>query len=70
MATSAEMDALVAQATANEDAESSAVTLLNALAAQLTTVAGNKQATLDLATALKTSSDALGAAVVANTPAA
>jgi hypothetical protein len=66
---SAEFDALVAQVTANTDAEASAVQLIQAIAAQL---AGNPTPAQvkDLAAQLKASADALGAAVVANTPAA
>lgn len=67
---SPQMQALIDQATSNESAEASAVALLTQLAGLLTNVAGDKQATLDLAGQLKSSSDALAAAVVANTPAA
>jgi hypothetical protein len=70
MATTPEMDALIAQAKANTDAEAAAVGVMNTLAAALVTAAGNKQATLDLAASLKTSADAIGAAIVADTPAA
>jgi hypothetical protein len=66
---SAEFDALVAQVTANTNAEASAVQLIQAIAAQL---AGNPSPSQvsALAAQLKASADALGAAVVANTPAA
>lgn len=66
---SAEFDALVAQVTENTTVEASAVTLIQGIAAQL---AGNPTpAQVDaLAAELKTSSDALAAAVAANTPAA
>ena len=67
---SAEMDALATQAKANEDAEASAVTLLNSLSAQVAATAGDKAASLQLAADLKSSADTLGAAIVANTPAA
>ena len=67
---SVEMDALVTQAKANTDAEAAAVTLLNTLAASITAAAGDKAATLKLATDLNASSTALGAAIVADTPAA
>jgi hypothetical protein len=64
------MDALVSQATQNTDAEAAAVNLFNSLAGMVQTSAGDKAAALDLATKLKASADALGAAIVANTPAA
>lgn len=67
---SAEFDALAAQAKSNEDAEASAVALLNSLSGLVAAAAGDKAASLQLAADLKTSADALGAAVVANTPAA
>jgi len=67
---SAEMDALATQAKANEDAEASAVALLTSLSAQVAATAGDKAASLQLAADLKSSADALGAAIVANTPAA
>ena len=68
--TSPEMQALIDQATANESAEQSAIDLLNNLAARVLAAAGDKVATTAIATELKASADALGAAVVANTPAA
>ena len=67
---SPEFDALAAQAKANTDAEAAAVTLLNDLAGRITAAAGDKAASLQLATDLKASADALGAAIVADTPAA
>ena len=66
---SAEMDALAAQVTANTDAEASAVQLIQAIAAKLAANPTPAQVTA-LASQLKASADALGAAVVANTPAA
>ena len=65
---SAEFDALIAQAKANEDAEQAAIDLLNALAAKL---AANPSpaAVSALAAELKAKADALGAAIVADTPA-
>ena len=68
--TSPEMQALIDQATANESAEQSAVDLLNSLAARVAAAAGDKAATTAIANELKASADALGAAVVANTPTA
>jgi hypothetical protein len=66
---SAEFDALKQQVSANTDAEASAVMLINGIATKL---AGNPspQEVNALASQLKASADALGAAVVANTPAA
>ncbi|PYU23317.1 MAG: hypothetical protein DMG30_12000 [Acidobacteria bacterium] len=68
--TTAEMQKLIDQATANEDAEKAAIDLLTSLSARLSSVAGNVTATQALAAELKGSADALGAAIVANTPAA
>lgn len=64
-----EFDALVAQVSANKDAEASAVAVINAIAAKLAANPTPAQVT-QLAADLKASADALGAAVVANTPAA
>lgn len=66
---SAEMDALAAQAKANTDAEAAAVTLLNDLAGRVAATAGDRTASLKLASDLKASADALGAAIVTDTPA-
>lgn len=67
---SAELDALTAQVAQNTNAEQSAITLLNNLH-QLLIDAGTDPAKLGAITStLKTSADALAAAVVANTPAA
>jgi hypothetical protein len=66
----ANLDTLTAQVKANTDVESSAVTLLNGLSAQLAAVANDPVAVKSLADSLKTSADSLAAAVVANTPAA
>jgi prophage DNA circulation protein len=57
----------VSQAT---DAEEGAATLLSNLATLIQQNAGNPQAVTDLATKLKASTDALAAAITANTPAA
>jgi hypothetical protein len=66
---SAEFDALKAQATANVDAESAAATLLTSLSARLL---GNPSPAevAAIGTELKSSADALAAAIVANTPSA
>jgi len=73
---------LSTQVHANTDAESAAVTLLNgiatridaavaaAIAANPSITAAQLQGITDESAALKASADALGAAVVANTPAA
>ena len=66
---SQEFDNLVAQVTANTDAEASAIVLIQGIAAQLSGNPTPAQVSA-LAAQLKTSADALGAAVVANTPAA
>lgn len=75
-------DSLAAQVTKNTDAEAGAVTILNGLAARITaavsaaiaatpTITPAQLAGISAeATALQTSAGALGAAVVANTPAA
>lgn len=66
----ADLTALTAQVQANTDAEASAIALLNGLSAQLAAVATDPAKVSDLANSLKSSADALAAAVVANTPAA
>jgi len=64
------IDDLTAQVTANTDAEQSAVVLLGKLH-DLLVAAGTDPAKLQaIKDTLKTSADALAAAVVANTPAA
>ena len=64
------LDALTAQVTANTSAEASAIALIQGLADQIAAASGNQAAVDALAVQLKASADALGAAVVANTPAA
>lgn len=74
------LDALATQVKASTDAEASAVTVLNGIAARIAAAvaaatangatADELQPVTDEVTALKASSDALAAAVVANTPAA
>lgn len=65
-----ELDALTTQVTANTDAEASAIQLLNNLHALLVAAGTDPAKLAALATTLKTSQDALAAAIVANTPAA
>jgi hypothetical protein len=71
-----EFQALIDQAKANEDAEAAAVTLLQALGTKIASIAAqlaaSPQATqlTQLASDLNTSAAALGAAIVAGTPAA
>jgi hypothetical protein len=65
-----EYDNLVAQVKANEDAEDSALLLINGFAARLTAAGTDPVKLAALSTDLKTHADALAAAVVANTPAA
>ena len=67
-----ELDALTAQVTANTDVENSALLLIQGIAQKLADAiaAGNPAALTALQAQLKTSADALAAAVAANTPAA
>jgi hypothetical protein len=64
------LDDLTAQVQANTDAEQSAITLIQGLAAQIAANATDSTKISALAAQLKTSATALGAAIVANTPAA
>lgn len=68
------MDAAVAELTAeverNNTVDGSAVALISGLADQILASANDPVAVRALATALKTSTDSLAAAVAANTPAA
>lgn len=64
-----ELQALTQQVHANTDAEQSAIQLLNGLSQQLKDAAEDPVAVRALADQLKTSGDALAAAVLANTPA-
>ncbi len=76
----ATLDALAAQVKANTDAEASAVTVITGIAARIqaavdAAIAGGATAedlkpVTDEVAALKASSDALSAAIVANTPSA
>lgn len=67
---SQEMDSLAAQVEQTLTVEQSAIVLIQGIAAQLADAAGDKAKSLELAAKLKTSADALAAAVTANTPAA
>lgn len=64
-----EFDALIAQAKANQDAEDAAIQLILAIAAKLASQPTPAEVT-QLAADLKLHADALGAAIVANTPTA
>lgn len=65
-----ELAALTVQVKANTDAEAAATQLINGIADRITAAAGDPAQVTALAAQLKASSDTLGAAVVANTPAA
>jgi len=67
---SAQLDALTAEVTRNTTVDESAITLLQGLAAQIEAMKTDPAALQGLADSLRSSSDALAAAVVANTPAA
>ena len=67
---SAEMDTLQAQVNETLTVEQSAITLIQGIAAQLADAAGDRARSLQLASTLRTSADALAAAVAANTTAA
>lgn len=69
-AMSQELDALEAEVTRNTEVDQSAVTLLTGLAAQIESMKTDPVKLQGLADSLRSSSDALAAAVVANTPAA
>lgn len=66
---SAELDALGVQVTQNTTIETSAVTLINGIASQLTAIANDPVQVKAFAASLNTSATALSAAIVANTPA-
>ena len=65
-----ELDALTVQVKATTDAEDSAVLLLNGLSAQIAAIKTDPVALQKLSDDLKTGSDNLAAAILANTPAA
>lgn len=66
----ADLTVLTAQVKRNTDVTSSAVQLIQGIAAQLKVASGDQTAVDTLATQLQTSADSLAAAIVANTPAA
>lgn len=71
MPVSPDLQQLVDQVTASTSVETSAVALINGFAARLQAVidaGGSPQQFQDLATSLKSSADALAAAITANTP--
>jgi len=63
------LDDLAAEVQANSDAEDSAIALIKGLADQIAANAGDQTKIAALAATLKSKAEALGAAVVANTPA-
>ncbi len=65
-----QLDVLQAAVTRNTDVDSSAVQLLQGLSAQLAAMKNDPVAIQALADSMNSSSDALAAAVIANTPAA
>lgn len=64
------LDTLTAQVATTTSVEASAATLISGLATQLAAVANDPAAVTALANQLKTATDALAAAITANTPAA
>lgn len=67
---SVQLDALTAEVARNTAVDESAITLLNGLAAQIIELKTDPVALQALADSLQGSSNALAAAVIANTPAA
>lgn len=67
---SVELDALELEVSRNTEVDQSAITLLNGLAAQIEALKTDPVKLQALADNLRSSSDALAAAVVANTPVA
>lgn len=65
---SVQMDTLTAAVTKNTGLDESIIALLQGLAAQITDAAGDKAKALALADELNAKSDALAAAITANTP--
>jgi len=65
-----ELETLTAQVSANTDAESSAILLLNQLAGMIASIKTDPAALQALADKLRASASALGEAIVANTPSA
>lgn len=67
---SQEMDQLVAAVTTNTTVDQSVLTFLQGVAQQITDAAGDRAKSLQLAATVKASTDAVTAALLANTPAA
>ena len=67
--TMADLTALIAQVKANTDAEAAAVQAMHGLAVALENAKGNQDQINDIVAHLKDSADALGKAIIANTPA-
>ncbi len=65
-----ELDDLTAEVTVVKDGEAAAIVLINGIAARITAAGVDPAALAALTSSLTTSASALGAAVVANTPAA
>jgi len=65
---SGNLDALTAEVTRNTEVDASAIALLNGLAAKIVELKNDPVALQKLADDMRVSSDALAAAVVANTP--
>lgn len=66
----ADLTDLTAQVAKNSEVEASAIVLIRGIAAQLAAAATDPVAVAALASQLKSSADALAAAIVENTPAA
>jgi len=65
---SAEMDQLVAAVETNTTVDQSVLTFLSGIAQQITDAAGDRAKSLALAATIKASTDAVTAALIANTP--
>jgi len=68
MALQDELDALAAQVTENTNLENSAITLIQGLADQIANAADDPTEVAALSARLKSSAEALAAAITANTP--
>jgi hypothetical protein len=68
MPTSPQLDALTAEVTRNTEVDAGAIALINGLAAKIVELKNDPVALQALADSMKSSSDALAAAVSANTP--
>lgn len=63
-----QLDALTAEVTRNTEVDAGAIALINGLAAKIVELKNDPVALQALADSMKSSSDALAAAVTANTP--